>query len=143
MAKEEIVLTEETIMYIRLFEKLTKTHVKDCMETEDKLVFVVKQGEGNTAVGKKGENVIKLKEKTGKNIQVVEYSDDPAQFVKNVFHVYLPKSVEIEERGTITHATVTVDPKMKGKAIGKNGKNLRIARDIICRHHEIQSISVS
>ena len=75
----DIVLTEDTLRYISLFESITKNRVivKDCMDTEDKLVFVVGEGQGNTAVGKKGENVIKLKDKTGKNIQVVEYSDDP------------------------------------------------------------------
>ncbi len=140
----DIVLTEDTLRYISLFEAITKNRVivKDCMETEDKLVFVVGEGQGNTAVGKKGENVIKLKDKTGKNIQVVEYSDDPSKFVMNVFHIYGPQKVEIEQRGNITHATVTVDPKLKGRAIGKAGKNLRIARDIVNRHHEIQSISV-
>jgi N utilization substance protein A len=51
--------------------------------------------------------------------------------------------VALEERGNIIHATVTVDPKVKGKAIGKNGKNLRIAREIVSRHHNIQSISVA
>ena len=138
----EIVLTEDTLKYISLFEALTKANVIDCMETDDKLVFVVEKGQGNTAVGHKGENVIRLSEMTGKNIQVVEYSDDPAQFVKNVFHIYNPQKVEIEQRGNITHATVTVDPKLKGRAIGQAGKNLRIARDIVNRHHEIQSISV-
>ena len=138
----EIVLTEDTLKYISLFEALTKTNVMDCMETDDKLVYVVEKGQGNTAVGHKGENVIRLSEMTGKNIQVVEYSDDPAQFVKNVFHIYNPQKVEIEQRNNITHATVTVDPKLKGRAIGKAGKNLRIARDIVNRHHEIQSISV-
>ena len=72
----------------------------------------------------------------------MEYSEDPEQFVKNVFHIYAPQKVVIEQRGNITHATVTVDPKLKGRAIGKAGKNLRIARDIVNRHHEIQSISV-
>ena len=110
--------------------------------TEDKLVFVVEKGQGNIAVGKKGEHVIKLKDMTGKNIQVVEYSDDPQQFVMNVFHIYNPQKVVIEQRGNITHATVTVDPKLKGRAIGKAGKNLRIARDIVNRHHDIQSLSV-
>ena len=138
----EIVLTEDTLKYISLFEALTKANVIDCMETDDKLVFVVEKGQGITAVGHKGENVIRLNEMTGKNIQVVEYSDDPAQFVKNVFHIYNPQKVEIEQRNNITHATVTVDPKLKGRAIGKAGKNLRIARDIVNRHHEIQSISV-
>lgn len=138
----EIVLTEDTLRCMRLFGEITKTTAIDCMETEDKLVFVVEEGKGNTAVGKSGKHVILLKEKTGKNIQVVENSADPKQFVMNVFHIYNPQKVEIEQRGNITHATVTVDPKLKGRAIGKAGKNLKIARDIVARHHEIQSISV-
>ena len=138
----EIVLTADTLRYISLFEKITGASVRDCMEAEDKLVFVVKEGQGNIAVGKSGEHMIRLKEITGKNIQVVEHTDDPEQFVKNVFHIYKPKSVTIEQRGNITHATVTVSPELKGRAIGKAGKNLRIARDIVDRHHEIQSISV-
>ena len=138
----DIVLTEDTLRYISLFESITKTNVMDCLDADDKLVFVVEAGQGNTAVGKKGEHVIKLKDKTGKNIQVVEYSEDPEQFVKNVFHIYEPKTVVIEQRGNVTHATITVNPELKGRAIGKAGKNLRIARDIVNRHHEIQSISV-
>ncbi|KUE74322.1 NusA protein [Candidatus Methanomethylophilus sp. 1R26] len=141
-SKQEIVLTDDTLRYIALFQQLTHTNAVDCMDTPDKLVFVVEKGQGNIAVGKKGEHVIKLKEITGKNIQVVEYSDDPAQFVMNVFHVYKPQKVVIEKRGDINHATVTVDPELKGRAIGKAGRNLRIARDIVNRHHDIQSLSV-
>jgi N utilization substance protein A len=113
------------------------------METEDKLVFVVEHGQGSRAVGKKGQNVIRLKNISGKDIQVIEYSDDPETFVRNVFHTYQVQSVTIEMRGSIVHATVKVDPKSKGKAIGKNGKNLRIAREMVSRHHNIQSISVA
>ena len=35
----EITFTEDTLRYINLFEAVTKTRVKDCMETEEKLVF--------------------------------------------------------------------------------------------------------
>jgi N utilization substance protein A len=139
----DITFTEDTLRYITLFEKITGTQVKDCMETEEKLVFVVEKGQGSRAVGKKGENVIRLKNLTGKNIHVIEYSEDPETFIKNVFHTYSVQSVTIEDRGNIIHATVTVDPKLKGKAIGKNGKNLRIARDVVNRHHNVQSISVA
>ncbi|MEM2943939.1 MAG: NusA-like transcription termination signal-binding factor [Methanomassiliicoccales archaeon] len=139
----EITFTEETLRYITLFETITKTRVRDCLETEDKLVFVVNPGQANKAVGKGGENVIRMKNTTGKNIQVIEYSDEPETFIRNVFYNYNVQCVKIENRGNIVHATVTVDPKVKGKAIGKNGKNLKIARDIINRHHNIQSISVA
>lgn len=139
----DITFTADTLRYITLFEKVTGTQVKDCMETEEKLVFVVEKGQGSRAVGKKGENVIRLKNLTGKNIHVIEYSEDPETFIKNVFHTYSVQSVALEDRGNIIHATVTVDPKLKGKAIGKNGKNLRIARDVVSRHHNVQSISVA
>lgn len=139
----DITLTEETLRYITLFENITHTHVKDCLETEDKLVFVVDPGQANRAVGKGGENVIRMKNTTGKNIQVIEYSDEPEEFIRNVFYTYNVQNVTIENRGNIVHATVTVDPKVKGRAIGKNGRNLRIARDIVNRHHNVQSISVA
>jgi N utilization substance protein A len=139
----DITLTAETLRYISLFESVTKTRVKDCLETEDKLVFVVEPGQANRAVGKAGENVIKLKNTTGKNIQVIEYADEPEAFIRNVFYSYGVQKVEIEDRGNIRHATVTVDPKVKGRAIGKNGRNLKIARDVVNRHHDIQSISVA
>jgi len=87
----EITFTEETLRYISLFEKITKARVRDCMETEEKLVYVVDPGQANRAVGKAGENVIKLKNTTGKNIQVVEFSDDAETFIKNVFYNYGPE----------------------------------------------------
>ena len=139
----EATLTEDSLRYITLFENITKTHVRDCMETEDKLVFVVDPGQANRAVGKGGEHVIRMKNTTGKNIQVVEYSDDPETFIKNVFYNYSVQSVVLENRGTIVHATVTVDPKVKGRAISKNGRNLKIARDLVSRHHNVQSIVVA
>ncbi len=139
----EITFTEDTLRYINLFEAVTKTRVKDCMETEEKLVFVVEPGQANRAVGKGGENVIRLKNQTGKNIQVIEYSDEPEKFIRNVFYNYNVQNVVIENRGSVVHATVTVDPKVKGRAIGKNGRNLKIARDIVNRHHNVQSISVA
>lgn len=139
----DITFTEETLRYINLFEAVTKTRVKDCMETEEKLVFVVEPGQANRAVGKAGENVIRLKNQTGKNIQVIEYSDEPEKFIRNVFYNYNVQNVVIENRGNVVHATVTVDPKVKGRAIGKNGRNLKIARDIVNRHHNVQSISVA
>jgi len=139
----DITFTEDTLRYITLFEKVTGTQVKDCLETEEKLVFVVEKGQGSRAVGKKGENVIRLKNLTGKNIHVIEYSEDPETFIKNVFHTYSVQSVTLEDRGNIIHATVTVDPKVKGKAIGKNGKNAERLRFLAKRYFQIQNVSIT
>jgi N utilization substance protein A len=139
----EIVFNEETMRFIGLFQDMTKTTVLDCLDGDDKLVFVVKNGEIGKAVGKKGENIARLKRMLNKEVQVVEFSENPEEFVKNVFRNYDVRRVEIEERGDVVHATVTVDPGKKGRAIGKEGRNLRLARNLIARHHNIQSVSVA
>src|SRR3972149_1358105 len=107
----EITFTEETIPLIRLFQDLTRTTVVDCMDTADRLLFVVKAGGHAEASGKGGEHGQSLRKKVNKDIRVVEYSDDPKQFVANVFRNYDVKKVEIETReGEGVHATVTADP---------------------------------
>ena len=139
----EITFDEQTIKYVALFQDLTRTTVVDCVEAEDRLIFVVKEGDIGKAIGKKGENVAKLKRLLNKDIHVVEFSNEPEKFVANVFRNYDVKGVQLEQRGDITHATVTVDASKKGRAIGKEGRNLRVSRDLIARHHPIQSVSVA
>lgn len=139
----EVTFDEKTIRYVALFQDLTRTTVVDCVDAEDRLVFVVKEGDIGKAIGKKGENVAKLKRLMNKDIHIVEYADDPEKFVANVFRNYDVKGVQIEQRGDVTHATVTVDASKKGRAIGKEGRNLRLSRDLIARHHPIQSVSVA
>lgn len=139
----EVTFDEKTIKYVALFQDLTRTTVVDCVDAEDRLIFVVKEGDIGKAIGKKGENVAKLKRLMNKDIHIVEYAEDPEKFVANVFRNYDVKGVQIEQRGDVTHATVTVDASKKGRAIGKEGRNLRVSRDLIARHHSIQSVSVA
>ena len=78
-----------------------------------------------------------------KEIQVVEWAEDPETLVKNIFYWYSPKKVELGPKGKGRHATVTVDPAWKARAIGKAGKNLKVARSILLRHSDIVSVSVA
>ena len=139
----EIAFDTETLGYIRLFEERTGARVKDCLESEDKLVFVVYPGEVHKAVGPGGVLVDRLKGMLKKEIQVVEWADDAETLVKNIFYWYSPKKVEFGPKGKGRHATVTVDPAWKARAIGKAGKNLKIARAILLRHTDIHSVAVA
>src|SRR5579863_10427714 len=139
----EVAFDNETLGYIRLFEERTGARVKDCLEAEDKLVFLVYPGEIHKAVGPGGVLVDRLKGLLHKEIQVVEYSDDPESLVKNVFYVFTPKRVDFAPKGKGRHATVTVDPAWKARAIGKAGKNLKIARAILMRHSDVVSVNVA
>src|SRR5207248_3155380 len=88
----EIVFDEQTIKYVALFQDLTRTTVIDCVDASDKLIFVVKEGDIGKAIGKKGENIAKLKRLMNRDIHVVEYSDQPDQFVANHHRATGPRS---------------------------------------------------
>jgi N utilization substance protein A len=139
----EIRLDNQTLLSIGLFERVTGVPVKDCVDMEDRIIFMVDQGNITQAVGRNGENVSALRKKLGKVIQMIEFSDDPKRFVASVFHPYEVTSVEIENRGNQIHATVTVNPALKAKAIGRQGRNLKMFREIISRHSDIKSVSVA
>lgn len=139
----DVVLDTETLGYIRLFEERTGAQVKDCLAAEDKLIFLVAPGEIHKAVGPGGVLVDRLKGMLKKEIQVVEYADEPEALARNIFYFYNVKSVELGPKGRGRHATITVDPAWKARAIGKAGKNLKIARAILLRHTDIHSVSVA
>ena len=139
----EIAFDTATLGYIRLFEERTGARVKDCFETEDKLVVLVYPGDVHKAVGPGGVLVDRLKGMLKKEIQVVEWADDPESLVKNIFYWYNPKRVDFAPKGKGRHATVTVDPAWKARAIGKAGKNLKVARAILLRHTDIVSVSAA
>lgn len=139
----EIAFDTETLGYIRLFEERTGARVKDCFEAEDKLVYLVYPGEVHKAVGPGGVLVDRLKGMLKKEIQVVEYSDDAETLARNVFYAFSPKKADLAPKGKGRHVTVTVDPAWKARAIGKAGKNLKLARVILMRHTDITSVSVA
>lgn len=137
-----ITWNKNEFQYMSVFRKVTKTEVKDCIETSDKLVFIVARGQIGAAIGKKGENVKRLHELLKKNLDIIEYSEDREKFLRNIFHNFKIKGIIIEERGNRTHATVSVESKDKGKVIGKDGRNLKLAKDILVRHTDINSLSI-
>ncbi|MCI4368925.1 MAG: NusA-like transcription termination signal-binding factor [Thermoplasmata archaeon] len=139
----EIAFDTETIAYIRLFEERTGARVKDCLEAEDKLVFLVHSGDIMKAVGPAGTLIERFKGLLKKEVMVVEYSDDPEALARNIFFAFSPRHVDLAPKGKGRHATVTVDPAWKARAIGKAGKNLKIARAILLRHTDIVSVSVA
>ncbi len=89
-------LDNDTIKYITFFEGVTKARVKDCMPNGEKVTFVVHEGQAGLAIGKNGDNVKRLKVRINKEIEIIEYSEDPVRFVTNLF-----RPVEIRDANII------------------------------------------
>jgi transcription termination/antitermination protein NusA len=139
----EITFDTAQLGFMRAFEDLTHAKVMDCLEAEDKLVYVVHPEDLKKAVGPHGQIVERLKQLFHREIQVVVWDEDNARFVQNLFFPYNPQRVEFSTKAQGRHATVVVDPAFKARAIGKAGKNLKIARAVLMRHSDIVSINVA
>jgi N utilization substance protein A len=129
--------------YISLFESVTGAVTKDCIidENNDRIIFIVRQGNMGLAIGKGGINVKRLKNILNKNIEVVEYAEDPETLIKHALAPARVKNVKIMKTpGGQKTAYVTVEPQDKGIAIGKDGKNILKAKLIAKRYFDIEKI---
>jgi N utilization substance protein A len=140
----EVKLNTNGIRYIALFDKYTGATAKDCLmdEENNRVIFVVKTGDMGLAIGKNGEHITKLVKDIGRQIEVVEYNDDPIIFIKNLMQPAIPTNVKIIHKDDKRIAYVEVRTKEKGLAIGRNGKNIKKVKILAKRHHDIDDISI-
>ena len=141
-----IKLTSVEMRYIALFQSITGATVKDCIVDDElnRIIFVVKEGSIGMAIGKRGKNIHTLEKMTGKKHEVIEHSDNPAQFIKNALKPAKVDEVRITERmDGKTIAVISVNPRDKGVASGKNGRNAGIIRFLAKRYFQIQNVSIT
>lgn len=132
--------------YIALFESITGASVRDCIidEEQGRIIFVVKEGDVGMAIGKRGKNIRLLERMTSKKHEIIEFSDDPVQFIKNALKPARVLEVRLTERVDGKRiAVVTVNPRDKGVAIGKNGRNAERIRFLAKRYFQIENVSIT
>jgi len=132
--------------YIALFESITGATVKDCIIDDElnRIIFIIKEGDVGIAIGKRGKNIHMLERMTGKKHEIIEHSEKPAQFIKNALKPAQVNEIRISERTDgKTIAVVSVNPKDKGVAIGKNGRNAERIRFLAKRYFQIQNVSIT
>ena len=116
----------------------------DCMETEDKLVFVVDPGSGQQGRGQgRGERDPAEEHHREEHPGGRVLGRRRRQFIKNVFYNYDVQIVVIENRGNIVHATVTVDPQGQGTRHRQERPQPEDRPGHRRRHHNVQSIIVA
>ena len=115
-------LDAELIRYISLFEKITRSKVRDCFYFKDKLVFMVENGEMPKALGKNKGNIFKIENLVKKKIKIMEYNSEMLKFIVNLFAPLKVQNIN-EEEGVVT--ITGPDTKTKGLMIGAQAQNLR------------------
>ena len=138
-------LTTNEIRFISLFETTTSATVKDCIidDEHNRVTFLVKKGDMGLAIGKHGSTIGKMQKSVDKSVEVLEHSDDPGEFIKNLLSSAKINSIEFttDAKGNKI-ATLDVDSKTKHSAIGKDGQNIQRARQFAKRQFEISNIII-
>ncbi|KAA2281965.1 MAG: NusA-like transcription termination signal-binding factor [Candidatus Nitrosocosmicus sp.] len=142
---EKIKLSPDEFRLLSLFQSVTSADARDCI-LDDKLqrvIFVVNRGQMGMAIGKGGSNIKQLQTVINKRIELVEHSDQPAEFVKNIFNSDMIIEVKINDKmDGSKQALVVVDAKKKGLVVGKDGRNVEKARLLAKRYYNITNVLV-
>jgi N utilization substance protein A len=127
-------LGTESIRTIALFERVTKTHARDCLITDSCIYFLVDPEKVGLAIGKNGNNIKEVKKLIGKSVKVFGYSNDPVALINNL----IPNIKNIETNNSTI--TLTIPGEDKITVIGKNGNNIKAFNEILNRHSSIKRI---
>ena len=143
---QAIKLTTDQIRLISLFQNVTKTTARDCLDDEkqDKIIFVVNEDKMGLAIGKGGSHIKSLQNILKRRVELIEYSDDPIKFLKNILNSKLINEVKLDTKqdGSL-QATVIVDQGNKGLVVGREGRNAERARLFAKRYFDISNVQIS
>ncbi|HET6517319.1 MAG TPA: NusA-like transcription termination signal-binding factor [Nitrosopumilaceae archaeon] len=143
---QEIKLTTDQMRLMSLFQNVTGATARDCVEDEkqNRVIFVVNSGKMGLAIGKGGSHIKSLQNIVKKNVELVEFDDDPAKFLKNMLNSKLISEVKLNERADGSkQAIVIVDPRKKGIVVGREGRNAEKARLLAKRYFDISSVLIN
>jgi N utilization substance protein A len=140
----DVTLTEDCMRLISQFERLTGAGSRDCIidDRNNRLIFVINPGEMGLAIGKNGASIKKASDVMGKKIEVVEYSTNPEQFIRNCFLPAQVTGIAFEDLEDGQVAYIEVRDEDRGIAIGKEGKNIFKAKKLSQRQHNIADVQL-
>jgi N utilization substance protein A len=143
---EKIKLTSDELRLMSLFQSITSVTARDCVVDDkmDRVIFIVNKGQMGLAIGKGGMTIRQLQNVVAKKVELVEYSDDASDFVRNILNPQMVNDVKITQRTDGSkQAVVLVDAKRKGVVVGKEGRNAEKARLLAKRYFQISNVLIT
>jgi transcription termination/antitermination protein NusA len=143
---EKIKLTSDELRLMSLFQSITSVTARDCVVDDkmDRVIFIINKGQMGLAIGKGGTTIRQLQNVVTRKVELVEYSDDATDFVRNMLNPQMVNDVRITQRvDGSKQAVVLVDAKRKGVVVGKEGRNAEKARLLAKRYFQISNILIT
>ena len=143
---EKIKLTSDELRLMSLFQSITSVTARDCVVDDkmDRVIFIVNKGQMGLAIGKGGMTIRQLQNVVAKKVELVEYSEDASDFVRNILNPQMVNDVKITQRTDGSRQVVVlVDAKRKGVVVGKEGRNAEKARLLAKRYFQISNVLIT
>jgi transcription termination/antitermination protein NusA len=136
-------IDNETFRFLNAFGTLTGVSAVDCFENKNEIVYVVEPGKIGVAVGKGGSNIKKVENLLKKNIRLIEYSNDPTTFIRNVIYPMKVKNVYISTKSSGEKViNIEADARLK-KTLMRDGKKLyKLLSTLVERHFPSYRVEV-
>jgi len=134
----------EELRYISLLQDLTGAMVYRALEddNDNRIIYLVDKNDVGKAIGKDGRNVKMLSKMLNKNVEIVEYANEIDNMVRNLLTGVTVLKVEVTERDGLKTVYVKVKDDEKGKAIGKDGRNVKRARLVLNRLFNVDRVVI-
>jgi N utilization substance protein A len=137
-------ITVEELRFLSMFTDLTGATAYRCIidRENDRLIFLVKPSDVGRAVGRRGKNLELLRKLFRRNVEVVPYSPDLEEMIRNLFPNARILDINVRERGDEKYVVVRVHEEDKGRAIGREGRNIKRARLVLRELFNVVSLQV-
>lgn len=142
MSEDKITLEE--LRYLSIFQDLTDALAYRCIidEESNRLIFLVKPEDVGKAIGRRGSKIRILSEIFKKKVEVVPYSEDLETMIKNLFPGVRIENIQINERGGQKVVVLRIQEEDKGRAIGREGRNIKRARLVLKRLFDVSNVVI-
>ena len=139
-------LSMEDMALIAKFEQITGAAAIDVIRDDEgeRIIIVVRPKQLGKAIGRGGVNVKAASEAFGRAVDVVEMAETAEAFVKSALAPARVEGVKIiEHRDGTKVASVTVNGEDRGIAIGRDGRNVALARILVRRHFDLNNVVIA
>lgn len=159
---KEIKLTADELMLMSMFHTLTGIRPMHCILEDNNVFYIVDKEDVPKLIAesrhipavrkniRKGsvEKVVfrelmkELNRTLRKNVYIIKFSNNPVDFLRNFFMLRYDESIDLVNRGNRKYAVVRVLPRRRGFVIGRGGFRARIARDLVKKYFDLDTVLI-
>ena len=138
-----ITLDTDAIGIINFFENISGAKIRDCIIDEEMgtVYLIIEEGYLGMAIGKNGSCVKNAEKLLKKKIKLLEYSNNFEKFLKELIPSVSDFTLKTMDGGKQV-VEVRVEKSERPAIIGRDGKRLKILKEILKRTHNINDIIV-